>query len=238
MVAKNGSNQLTSAAKNQDINIDDDNGNTAAENDAARAGQTQQQRPTTKGARIGAHRVAEDGNRRHTSCDKGAKAMNGYDLQQAREVRPWKGQSELLTLEQFEAAIEGKMRVPSQLLPWTHEFSHRFGSWGKEQYENVDELMQKYTKAMRARHKEKLKEDDELREHLRQCKATWRRQRRKEQGKKTRGSRGQGEQRKATRAAARASKREQKISAATHPTTQEKEKLLLAWALLRRDVSE
>lgn len=124
-------------------------------------------------------------------------ARSGAANSQARE-------DSMLTIEQFDEAIVNNIKLPAHLLPWTRDFDQRFGRDARQKYADIKEMMDKYSQSMKTRSAAKLEEQAELQEHLRECRAKWRRNKRKEQGKKMRGCRGQGQQRKLSRAAKKA----------------------------------
>ena len=105
-----------------------------------------------------------------------------------------------MTQGEFNGAVEQGIRLPTHLLPWHKDFVSRFGKEGQGRYDNVVNMMNQYGEAIRIRAAAKQQEKAELQEYVKECKAQWRKARRKEQGKKFRGCRGHGQQRKQSRA--------------------------------------
>lgn len=173
--------------------IIDNNSDTAAKELGARNGPPQHRSKGPDGA-----------GQKHSSAGDTQTETNSASRQQSRQALSSSSadrNQEMLTEEQFCDAISNKRRLPCHLLPWSNEFARRYGKEGQSRYQDVRELMVQYAQAMRERVAAQQQEKAELNEYLRVCRAQWRRDRRKEQGKKMRGCRGQGQQRKQSRAA-------------------------------------
>ena len=100
-----------------------------------------------------------------------------------------------LTEEELSTAIKNQTKLPVQLLPWSNQFYSLYGKEARDKYKDVHSMMQQYGEAMQKRDAARQREDAELKDHLRECRAQWR--------KAKRGKRGNGPQRQASQRVAR-----------------------------------
>ena len=168
-----------------------ENDTTAATKPEARADVPQQAGDNADGA--GKDQRSAGDTRRHRLPAARSSASDSQPPRKSREDK-------MLTMEQFNEAIANNTKLPSFLLPWHQDFVNKFGREAQNQYENITSMMNEYRMSIQKRSATRQEEKAELQEYLRECRAKWRKQKRKEQGKQMRGCRGQGQQRKLSRA--------------------------------------